>query len=149
MLNADLFIRRGASVYEARQAIRAYLASISWADWNAGRVLAELCGLPLAPGNEGHSLRPLLHNPRACWDHPAYSVWSEDGQTLHGVMVRNEKWRYAEYGLNGEKGAMLFHPQADPFEMKNLADDPAYARVRAELSPLARKYASNLGKTQV
>lgn len=44
---------------------------------------------------------------------------------------------------------MLFDPQADPFEMKNLADDPGYARVRAELSPLARKYAANLGKTQV
>jgi arylsulfatase A-like enzyme len=64
-------------------------------------------------------------------------------------MVRNEKWRYAEYGLNGEKGAMLFDPRSDPFEMKNLADDPAYARVRAELSPLARKYAANLGKRQV
>src|SRR5271157_388067 len=221
MLNADLFIRRGASVYEAKQVIRAYLASISWADWNVGRViaeldrlglrhntiivfvtdhgyqlgekgkwskagslfdmgtrvplivaapgakgngrpsmrivqsldiystLAELCGLPLAAGNEGRSLAPLLHDPRARWDHPAYSVWSEDGQTLHGVMVRNEKWRYAEYGPNGEKGAMLFDPQADPFEMKNLADDPAYARVRAEISPLARKYAANLGKTQV
>jgi arylsulfatase A-like enzyme len=64
-------------------------------------------------------------------------------------MVRSEKWRYAEYGPNGEKGAMLFDPHADPFEMKNLADDPGYARVRAELSPLARKYAANLGKTQL
>ena len=64
-------------------------------------------------------------------------------------MVRNEKWRYAEYGPNGEKGAMLFDPQADPFEMKNLADDPAYARVRSELSPLVRNYAANLGKPQV
>jgi hypothetical protein len=41
---------------------------------------------------------------------------------------------------------MLFHPRADPFEMKNLADDPHYARVRAELSPLARNYAANLGQ---
>jgi arylsulfatase A-like enzyme len=63
-------------------------------------------------------------------------------------MVRTGKWRYAEYSPNGEKGAMLFDPHADPFEMKNLADDPAYARVRAELSPLARTYAANLGKTQ-
>jgi arylsulfatase A-like enzyme len=43
---------------------------------------------------------------------------------------------------------MLFDPRADPFEMKNLADDPRHARVRAELSPLVRKYAANLGKTQ-
>lgn len=47
MLNADLFIRCGASVYEAKQVIRAYLASISATDWNVGRVLAELDRLGL------------------------------------------------------------------------------------------------------
>jgi arylsulfatase A-like enzyme len=215
--NADLFIGRGASAAEARQVIRAYIAATSWADWNAGRViaeldrlglrqntivvfvtdhgyqlgekgkwskagslfemgtrvpliiadphakgngqtcarivqsvdiyatLAELCGLPLPPGNEGRSLTPLLRNPRARWDQPAYSVWSEDGQTLHGVMVRTERWRYVEFGPNGENGAMLLDPRADRFEMRNLADDRQYAQVRAELSPLVRKYAAHLG----
>jgi arylsulfatase A-like enzyme len=165
MLNADLFIRRGASLYEARQVIRAYLASISFVDYNLGRVMAELdrlglrentivvfvcdhgyqlgekgkwskagslfemgtrvplmiaapgmkgngktctrivqsvdiystltelCGLPLPAGNEGRSLTPLLRHPGARWDHPAYSVWSEDGRTLHGTAIRTEKWR--------------------------------------------------------
>ncbi len=63
--------------------------------------LAELCGLPVPPGNEGHSRVPLLHNPRAAWLHPAFSVWSEDGRSLHGVAVRNERWRYAEFGPEG------------------------------------------------
>jgi iduronate 2-sulfatase len=45
--NADLFIGRGASEAEARQVIRAYLASVSWVDWNVGRVLAELDRLGL------------------------------------------------------------------------------------------------------
>jgi hypothetical protein len=36
---------------------------------------------------------------------------------------------------------MLFDEQSDPHEMKNLADDPAYADVKAELSSLARKLA--------
>ncbi|HEX4067068.1 MAG TPA: sulfatase [Acidobacteriaceae bacterium] len=45
--NADLFIGRGASESEAKQVIRAYLASISWADWNLGRVMAELDQLGL------------------------------------------------------------------------------------------------------
>jgi arylsulfatase A-like enzyme len=40
--NADLFIGRGATVAEAREVIRAYIASISWVDWNLGRVLAEV-----------------------------------------------------------------------------------------------------------
>jgi len=40
--NADLFIGRGASEAEAREVIRGYLASISWVDWNIGRVIGEL-----------------------------------------------------------------------------------------------------------
>ncbi|HLP77145.1 MAG TPA: sulfatase [Candidatus Paceibacterota bacterium] len=216
--NADLFIGRSASEAEAREVIRAYIASLSWADWNIGRVIAELdrlglrdntiivfvadhgyqlgekgkwskagslfemgtrvplliaapdakgngssclrivqsldiyptlvelCGLPKPEGVEGTSLTPLLTNPGATWDNPAYSVWSEDGSTLHGVAVRTEKWRYAEYGANGANGAMLLDPKADPFEMKNLADDPRFASVRAELSALTRSYAAALGK---
>ena len=45
--NADLFIGRGASEAEAKEVIRAYIASISWADWNLGRVMAELDRLGL------------------------------------------------------------------------------------------------------
>ena len=165
--NADLFVGRDASPDEARQMIRAYLASSSWMDWNVGRVLAELdrlglrektivvfwgdhgyqlgekgkwskagslweqgartpflicdprektagkvcprvvqmvdlyptlvelCGLEVPPGLEGLSLAPLVRNPDAPWDHPAYTVWSEDSRHFTGVMVRTEKWRYA------------------------------------------------------
>jgi arylsulfatase A-like enzyme len=216
--NADLFIGRGASEAEAREVIRAYIASISWMDWNVGRViaeldrlglrdntiivfvadhgyqlgekgkwskagslfemgtrvpmlmsvpgakgngrpclrivesldiyptLAELCGLPAQDGIEGKSLVPLLTNPAAEWDRPAYSVWSEDGVTLHGVAVRTEKWRYAEYGPEGKNGAMLLDPKADPLELKNLAADPQYAKVCADLSAMTRQYAAALGK---
>ena len=45
--NADLFIGRDAGVAEAREVIRAYIASISWVDWNIGRVLGELDRLGL------------------------------------------------------------------------------------------------------
>jgi arylsulfatase A-like enzyme len=108
--------------------------------------VAELCGLPLPEGVEGKSLVPLLNRPQAEWDRPAYSVWSEDGESLHGVAVRTEKFRYAEFGPEGKNGAMLFDPKADPLEMKNLADEKQYAKVCAELSSLTRSYAANLGK---
>lgn len=45
--NGDLFIKRAASEQEAREMIRAYWASVSWMDWNAGRVLTELDRLGL------------------------------------------------------------------------------------------------------
>ena len=211
--NADLFIGRSASEAEAKEVIRAYLASISWTDWNLGRVLAELdklglrentivvfvadhgyqlgekgkwskagslfemgtrvpliisapgvdgngqscrrivesldiyptlvelCGLPVQTANEGASLMPLLKNPAAEWNRPAYSVWSEDGKTVHGVAVRTEQWRYAEYGPDGKNGAMLLDPR-DPDELKNLAADPQHAAACAELAKLVRSYAA-------
>lgn len=104
--------------------------------------LAELCGLPVSQELEGHSLVPLLQNPKAEWSHPAFTVWSEDGKTYYGVAVRNERWRYAEFGENGKSGAMLFDQQADPNELKNLADNPKLAEVRKELSGLVRAYAN-------
>ena len=219
-LNADLFIGRPAGVAEAREVIRAYLAAISWTDWNLGRVLAELDRLGLrentiivfvtdhgyqlgergkwskagslfeqgtrvpliiaAPGAGGNgqscarivqsvdlyatlaelcgltmpadmktsvSLAPLIENPQSAWARPAYSVWSENGRTLHGVAVRTEKWRYAEFGPNGENGAMLFDSKNDPLELTNLAEDPRHAQTRAELSALTKKHAATLPKT--
>ena len=211
--NADLFIGRDASEEDAKEMIRAYLASTAWMDWNVGRViaeldklglrektiivfwgdhgyqlgekgkwskagslfeqgdrtpfivvapgakgngqscarvvqavdfyptLAELCGLPLPKGLEGRSLVPLLNNPKAEWNHPAFTVWSEDGKTYHGVAVRTARWRYAEFGPDGSNGAMLFDEQADPQEVKNLSDDPKFADARRELSTLVRAYA--------
>jgi iduronate 2-sulfatase len=210
--NADLFIGRGASEMEAKEVIRAYLASISWADWNLGRVLehldklglrdntaivfvadhgyqlgekgkwskagslfeggtrvpliihmpgakgngrsstrivqsldlyrtmVELAGLKLPDGIEGSSLVPLLNDPRAAWNQPAYSIWSEDGKTTHGTAIRTEQWRYAEYGRDSANGAMLFDVHADPMELTNLADDPKHKETRAMLSKLVNAY---------
>jgi arylsulfatase A-like enzyme len=107
--------------------------------------LLELCGLPKRDELEGVSLAPLLNNPSADWDKPAYSIWSEDGKTIHGTVVRTENWRYAEYGPDGKNGAMLLDPHGDPLEMKNLANEEKYKSVVAGLSPLTRKYAATLG----
>jgi len=97
--------------------------------------LAELCGLPRPQGLEGHSLAPLLRDPLARWSHPAFTV-SKSG--AFGKAVRTERWRYAEYdGSNG--GAMLFDEQADPHELKNLANDPAHAKTVAEMRALLKQ----------
>ena len=93
--------------------------------------LAKLCGLPLPPGLQGRDLGPLLENPAAAWEHPAFTIWSEDGKGATGTSIRTEKWRYAEYAGGG---ALLLDPEADPHETKNLAEDPEFAGVRASLS---------------
>ena len=102
--------------------------------------LVELCGLSRPSGIEGSSLVPLLNDVTAPWDHPAFTVWSEDGRNFTGVMVRTEQWRFAEYYGRGA-GTMLLEPAKDPYEMTNLANDPKYADVVRRLSALVKKYA--------
>ena len=110
------------------------------------RTICELAGLEVPAGVEGTSLVPLLHDPRGPkWDSPAYSIWSEDGKTIHGTAMRTEQWRYAEYGKDGANGAMLFDVHADPMELHNLADDPKHAATRAELSRLVNAYSYPAG----
>ena len=102
--------------------------------------VSELAGLETPAAVEGNSLVPLLQNPQAAWDHPAFSIWSEDGKSVHGTAIRTENFRYAEFGPNATNGAMLFDPHADPLELANLADDPKHAATRAELSKLIAAY---------
>jgi iduronate 2-sulfatase len=212
--NGDLFIGRDASPDAAREMIRAYWASLTWTDWNVGRVIAELdrlglrdrtiivfwgdhgyhlgekgkwskhhslfevgthvplivvapgakgngqscprivqaldiyptldalCGLPDPSGLEGRSLAPLLDDPQAPWEHPAFTA--AGNLKTSAIAVRTDRWRYAEWD-GGRDGAMLFDETNDPDEMKNLADDPKYAGVKAELSALVKKYAPAAG----
>lgn len=93
--------------------------------------LASLCRLPTPPGIEGRDLGPLLKDPKAAWDHPAFTIWSEDGKTATGTSVRTAKWRYVEYSSGR---AMLLDPAADPHEMHNLAENPEFAATKADLS---------------
>lgn len=209
--NADLFIGREATPEAAREMIRAYLACVSYVDWNVGRVLDELaalgldentiivfwgdhgfqlgekgkwskagslweqgtrvpliiydprasgngrasprvvqsidiyptlvdlCGLPAPDGLDGRSLAPLLEDPVRTWDHPAFTVWNERGNGVSGVVVRTERWRYAEFFGPGA-GAFLTDPINDPHELSNLVDDPRHAATVADLRALARAY---------
>ena len=99
----------------------------------------------LPEGTETTTLLPLLEKPAAAWDRPAYSIWSEDGHTIHGTAVRTERWRYVEFGKEAVNGVMLFDTQADPYEMTNLADRAEHQDLCREFSALARTYAAALG----
>jgi iduronate 2-sulfatase len=105
--------------------------------------LVELCGLPAANGLDGVSLAPLLTNPDAPWDKPAYTIWSEDGQTISGVSVRNEQWHFAEFFSRGP-GRILIDPVSDPHELVNIAGKPEHAEVVEEMSRLANEYTNQL-----
>ena len=86
--------------------------------------LAELCGLKAPAALEGRSLRPLLENPAARWDAPAYTLLHR-GPVI-GRTVRTKSFAIPS-GTKGELLAELYDHQKDPSESRNLATDTAHA----------------------
>ena len=90
--------------------------------------LCDLAGISIPSHVKGPSLRPLLANPQANWDHPGITTFHKDN---HGV--RTEGWRYIRYADGGEE---LYDETADPYEWTNVANDPKYASQKADLAKL-------------
>src|SRR5262249_25605391 len=82
------------------------------------------------------SLRPLLDDPAASWDKPAFTqVWRGG---FAGHSVRTERWRYTEWD-GGKQGGELYDHDTDPREVTNLAQDPKKAAVVADRKGLIAK----------
>jgi uncharacterized sulfatase len=107
--------------------------------------LADLCGLEKPDHLDGTSLAPVLDDPALSPD--AYSIthefrqtpdeqWRRRGPWISGYSIRSPRWRYTEWTQDepGDAGRELYDHDADPGEITNLAADPQYADVIAELS---------------
>jgi iduronate 2-sulfatase len=98
--------------------------------------LAELTGLTPPPNLQGYSLSPLLLNPLAKWDHPAFTQVQRGD--VPGHSVRTEKWRYTEWNY-GKSGTELYDEINDRQELHNLADDQKYLVLVKEMKGLLQK----------
>ena len=88
--------------------------------------LIELSGLPEKKGLDGRSLVPLLEDPQTEWEYPAITTYDR-----FEYSIRTERWRYIRYIDDSEE---LYDHDIDPDEWINLAADPAFAAVKAELA---------------
>jgi uncharacterized sulfatase len=98
--------------------------------------LADLAGLKPPTNLEGASLRPLLENPQALWDRPAFTQVQRAG--FPGYSVRTERWRYTEWD-DDKQGMQLYDHDADPMELRNLDGDPKSADVLASMKALVKR----------
>jgi uncharacterized sulfatase len=101
--------------------------------------LADLAGLSAPAGLQGRSLKPLLKDPKARWDHPALTQVRRGAANnfFMGYSVRTEKWRYTEWD-EGKQGTQLYDEQDDSSELRNLAADPKHVKTVAEMQQLLR-----------
>jgi uncharacterized sulfatase len=87
--------------------------------------LVAMTGLPAPRGQtlEGRDLGPLLRDPQTPWNHPALTQTPRavNGQDIMAYSLRTERWRYTEWGANGEHGRELYDHSGDPHEYVNLA----------------------------
>jgi len=99
--------------------------------------LADFCGLQPPHRLAGVSLRPLLDDPQAEWNRPAYTQVQRgnDQAMFMGYSVRTEQWRYTEYD-GGNKGVELYDHRNDPREFTNLAKEPRHSQVVTQMKRL-------------
>ena len=88
--------------------------------------LCELCGLSTPSHVQGVSMKQLLADPASAWDRPAVTT-----HQCNNHSVRSERWRYIRYADGGEE---LYDHEKDPLEWTNLAKDPQFASIKAELA---------------
>jgi iduronate 2-sulfatase len=100
--------------------------------------LADLAGLEPPANLAGASLQPLLDDPNARWDRPAYTQLRR--AQFPGYSVRDERYRYTEWD-SGKRGVQLYDYETDPHELKNLADDPAHSAAVERMKGLLARIA--------
>ena len=107
--------------------------------------LLDIAGVSIPAAMQGRSIAPLLRGEPVEWRDDVFYEYFADFpyQVPPSQAVRTDRWLYVEYdrGLSPE----LYDTLADPEQRVNLADDPAYAATRQELSQrladLRREYA--------
>jgi arylsulfatase A-like enzyme len=102
--------------------------------------LADLAGINPARQPDGHSLQPLLQNPKAVWSHAAITLWQMHGNEYH-FAVRDQRYRLIRYANGKEE---LYDHQQDPHEWHNLAGNIASEDARKLLSAKLDDYLKGL-----
>ncbi|HEX3317288.1 MAG TPA: sulfatase [Solirubrobacteraceae bacterium] len=135
-------VRRGQTVHGQVSNIDFAPTLLSYAHAKAGRTMD---GVSLVPTIRRPARRPrrtieieataplfMGDVPNNAWDRP----WSG---------VRTDRWTYVRYKEAGDE--QLFDRTADPFELHNLATDPAYAAIKTSLAARLAKLAHCKGQS--
>ena len=124
-----LWIRSGSAVANAEPRL---VSNVDLAT-----TFTELAGVNPTITQDGRSLIPLLNGSATGWRNGVLLEWL--GETAVGKSslappywgIRTKAYKYVELNT-GEKE--LYHLAVDPYELQNVAGDPAYAQIQADLA---------------
>lgn len=102
--------------------------------------LCELTGTPLPASVEGLSLVPVLRGEKAATRDVFCFAYRHFQRA-----VRSGRWKLVLYNVKGQHTTQLFDLQEDPWEMKNLAGEPAQAERVKELEQLLQEQLRKAG----
>jgi len=99
--------------------------------------LLELAGVTVPTTMQGHSLVPLLKDAQPSWRNSFLIEYYSDKvfprmSQMGYKAVRNTRWKYIHY-LELPGMDELYDLKSDPYELKNVIDDPASAKALTEL----------------
>jgi arylsulfatase A-like enzyme len=118
--------------------------------------LLELAGLPPSAAMHGRSLVPLLHEPaKKPRDVFVYECLDSYGGTHPTLAAISTEWSLIHtWETRADVGAAppfveLYDLRTDPAQARNVADDPAHARIRGRLAKEIRQHIDRIGVTAV
>lgn len=100
----------------------------------------ELTGLTIPEGVEGKSLLPVIRGEKEKVRDFVFTAYKDVQRS-----VREPRWKLIKYHVGGVKTRQLFDLENDPYELNNLADDPAAAEHLKRLEGLLRQARAECG----
>jgi len=98
--------------------------------------LCELAGIPVPGTVEGKSLVPVLKNKNKKVRNNVFYAY----RNFQRGIRTNDNWKLIRYNVNNRDTVQLFNLNKDPWEMNNLAPDPAYNSKLKELTAMLEEY---------
>ena len=83
---------------------------------------AKLCGLDVPARLQGRDISPILDDPLAKVHDTVFSV----AGSSRGLMLRDDRWVFIQYGEDAKGGIELYDMQNDPRQLTNLANSPEH-----------------------
>ena len=89
---------------------------------------------------EGKSLLPVIQDPAQSIRESLFLAYTH----IHRAVRTENDWKLIKWNIKGTETTQLFHLGQDPWEIKNLADDPAYSQQLLELTKLMKDHMRHL-----